>query len=87
LRVISQIEAASAEKILADAFRIRDHYKKENINNNERKRIAKKFIEDFEERRRLLVQDIVIVHEKAIKKYGVISEIAQEICLPHLSKN
>jgi len=75
-----------AEKILADAFHIRDSYKKENIaSNDERKEVAKKFIEDFGKRRRLLVQDIIKVHEKVIKKYGIVSEIAQEICLPSLT--
>ena len=72
-----------AEKILADAYHIRDSNKKEN-NNKERKRIAEKFIEDFQESRRLLVEDIVKVHEKTIKKYGVISEIVEEICLPSI---
>jgi hypothetical protein len=70
-----------ADKILAEAYHIRGSYEKEN-NNKERKRIAKKFIEDFEERRRLLAEDIVKVHEKVIEKYSIVSEIAEEICLP-----
>jgi len=72
-----------AEKILADAHHIRDSYKKEN-NNKERKRIAKKFIEGFQKNRRLLADDILKVHEKAIKKYSILSEILEEICLPAL---
>jgi len=69
-----------AEKILADAYDVRKSYKKSN--NEELKRIAKKFIEDSEERRRSLVQDLVKTHRKVIDEYSMVSDIAEEICLP-----
>ena len=71
-----------AEKILADAYDVQKSYKKDN--NDELKEIANKFIEDSEERRRSLVQDIVKTHRKVINEYSIVSDIAEEICLPHL---
>jgi len=66
-----------ASKILADAHHIRESYKKEK--NKKRKMIAKKFIQDFQKERKLLVKDILKKHESVIKKYSIATEITQDI--------
>jgi hypothetical protein len=71
-----------AGKILADIYHVRNSYEKVNNNVEEQKRIAKKFIADFDNSRRLLVQDIVKRHQKVIKEYEIASELIEEICFP-----
>jgi hypothetical protein len=44
--------------------------------------LAKDFIEDFNNYRRLLVKDIIKRHEEVINKYEAVRGLIQEICYP-----
>lgn len=67
-----------ADKILADIYHIKNSYNKENRSDDEK--IAKDFMQDFDNYRRSLVQNIIETHEKVIEEYEIASELTEGIC-------
>lgn len=75
-----------ADRLLALTYSTRISYKKE-INSDKKKWvIADLFIRDFDEIRKSLIQDIIKRHEKVIKEYEIVREMAKEILHPSSRK-
>jgi hypothetical protein len=76
----------NADKILAQAYHTRKSHKKGN-NSHKEKKIAKDFMQDLTNYRRLRVQDIITEYEKVIKENEVASELMEGICFsPFISQ-
>jgi hypothetical protein len=69
----------NVDRILTHTYPDRTSYKKEIKNDKEKRGIAKRFIQHFDNRRRSLILDIVKTHEKVIKEYEIATELIEEI--------
>ena len=74
----------NVDRILAYTYPIRRSDRKENSHGE--KRIAKKFIEDCDNIRKVHVQNMIERHKGVIQKYEIASELAKGVLHPSLSK-
>jgi hypothetical protein len=71
----------NADRILALAYNFRRSYKEENnAHESTEKKIAQKFVQDFDDSRIKLVQSIIKQHKKVIEKYDIIGELIDGVC-------
>jgi hypothetical protein len=71
----------NADRILALAYNCRrSGTEEDNALTSKKKKTAQKFVQDFDNSRGKLVQDIIKKHKKIIEKYEIASELLDEIC-------
>lgn len=75
-----------ADRLLALTHPTRVSYKKEIKGDKKKWVIAEVFMRDFVEKRKSLIQDTIRRHEKVIKQYEIVGEMAKEILHPSSRK-
>ena len=68
----------NVDRMLAHTYPARTYYNKEIKNDKEKRGIAMRFIQHFDNRRRSFIQDIK-THQKVIKEYEIATELIEEI--------
>jgi len=69
----------NVDKILIHSYPTRISYKNEIKNDKQKRAIAKRFIRDFDNRRRSRIKDIINTHKKVIKEHKIATELIEEI--------